>query len=858
MNKNRTNRIHSKRTACKISHKGKKAGAGPASIKMLAITVAGILLFYSCGPVNRFTRIKKIPREYSMNYCGGEAIKAPKTDINKEAWIVYSDREKNASYNTPGGRVKAKDVDYLDPFLVIGAKGGYLKLVKYTPGILRNGKLDYKKAEYYGWMPKSRLLLNCRSETDISSGRRNKSVIAFSDTLPLSGAEACIARDSVKLYKGVEAESMAGHAAPYSIVYRMKRDGREGKTLIAKKAQIKPEDVRQDILGWIDNSLLADIGQGLHVNMPGVALTGEVQAAQGKGGAVALTGGMWDKSRFLGGQYPAARYTPVASYSVRNGLTAYRMRLLMPVFDNSDNYIINVNGGHISYRQFRDIAESLGRINIIFVLEGKEHTIARFPQVVNAIQNMQPLFEQADGSHTYRFGCVMAIDDSNRQQLHPVTMPLAPDYSALVNFLAGKANNRDRLRPLRLARPWGGIYKAMDMLDKYSGESNLVVVIGEAGYAAEEVDPALADRLAANNCRLLGFQVYAGDDNASNNFVLDMETMIDSYANAMKKTKGDILVSPGQVRQAGSYTELGDTKNGYRLDFPDNSITQGAILFPQKGEYLPLDILTANLDTLVRQVKEDNAGVIRHMSRAFNSVGNNRTRFDRQFALYFGLDTLRTPSRELVSAFRNGFPAWSMPTGPVLLTDSLNGLVDYRLMLSGSEMEELKGFVEALSQREVDYITPAEASKPGKKEPCNCEEDLFDVMADSGGEASTHGNGSLTQPAGRYAGTSGVRKYLAGLYLNTVKYCRLCQQKGHILRSMTLAEAQRRITGCPTATPLLNQIRIRDLSDENAVSDKMLDELVQYFKGRRDGLDKAEKFESNGQTYYWVDRKLLP
>ena len=28
------------------------------------------LAFTACGPVNRFTRVKRIPREYAMNYCG--------------------------------------------------------------------------------------------------------------------------------------------------------------------------------------------------------------------------------------------------------------------------------------------------------------------------------------------------------------------------------------------------------------------------------------------------------------------------------------------------------------------------------------------------------------------------------------------------------------------------------------------------------------------------------------------------------------------------------------------------------------------------------------------------------------------
>ena len=75
---------------------------------------------------------------------------------------------------------------------------------------------------------------------------------------------------------------------------------------------------------------------------------------------------------------------------------------------------------------------------------------------------------------------------------------------------------------------------------------------------------------------------------------------------------------------------------------------------------------------------------------------------------------------------------------------------------------------------------------------------------------------------------------------------------------MTLAQAQYRITGSPTSNELLNAIRIKDLKNKKIVTDKMLEELIIYYKKMKKELDKAEQFESNGQLYYWVDRKLLP
>lgn len=109
---------------------------------MCCLIFSGCLL--SCGPVNLLTRVEKYPREYSFNYCGGN-IKAPKSALNDQAWIVYSDRDKSMSMFKPGGRLKCQDVGFLDPFLVIGKKGEYLELIKYQPDIIKDAQLINRK-----------------------------------------------------------------------------------------------------------------------------------------------------------------------------------------------------------------------------------------------------------------------------------------------------------------------------------------------------------------------------------------------------------------------------------------------------------------------------------------------------------------------------------------------------------------------------------------------------------------------------------------------------------------------------------------------------------------------------------------
>jgi len=833
------------------------------NITTLTLSLLGtIILLSSCGPVNRFTRVKRIPREHSFNYCGGD-IKAPKSDLNKEPWIVFSDREKNQTFNNAGGKVKSKDIDYLDPFLVIGEKGEYLKLIKYTPDILKNGKLEHNKAEYYGWIHKSKLLLNQQSVTDVASGKKNKMITVFGDSIPINEPVKFFTTDSIKLYKDLELKSQVGAILPFSIVYQLKKSDNDAMTLVARKPYINADDASGDILGWIDNSLIKDIGTGLHVNFSSIP-SDLKRFLISKNKEVLVTEDLTEASRLLSEQYQTIKYNPVSSYSTMNSLTAFKTRVVLPVFDYSNNFVFNVNGEQISHDKFKAITKELRKINISFVFEGKEQTISQFPQIVNALQNLQPMFEQVDDSYSFHFNCIMTFDETGKL-LRPFSTEFTSDYSQLVDFLSDKANSKDKLKPIKLSRTsWSGLRKAVDILDGHQQSANLIVLIGEKGFGNTGVDPSLATKILRNNCRIVGFQVYAEDGDEYNNFVLDIEEMINYYADGMINTKRNILVSPDQIKRSNYYKRVGNIKNSYRLDFPNNSITQGALFFPQKLETLPMEIISNNIDTLVQQIKQDNSNIIRYMSRAFRSVGNNRTRFDSLFVQNYGVNIDRIPNKKLVASFENEAPGWYIPSKVVLLDDIANKSLDYRLMLSEEEMKEMKQFITDLSKIEVDYIINTKKEDNWERKECNCpEDDLFlelekDNIVYVGDSIVSLDENMKETMGGAYINTKKIRDHLVKMHLNPIKYCKLCKENENNLKSMTLAEAQYRITGSPTSNELLNSIRIKDIKDKKKVTDKMLDDLVSYYKKMKKELDKSERFESNGEVYYWVDRRLLP
>lgn len=804
-----------------------------------------VILSTSCGPVHRLTRVRKIPREYSLNYCTGE-VRAPKTDLNREPWIVYSDREKNFTLINAGGKVKAEDADFLDPFLVIKKKGEYLRLIKYTPDILKNGRLDYKKAEYRGWMHKSRLLLNRQSVTDIASGRKIKTLTLVADTVPLADPDKYFVPDSIKTYGDPEFNRVTATVAHYSIVYRLKLSENGDRTLISRKAGIKPETVKNDVPGWMDNSLIRDAGTGLHVDLstvPGDSL----RFALKKERRISLSEDMAESVRLLSGRHKTLRYSPVSQYSTRGGLTVFGTRAVAPLFDYGNNYVFNVNGERITRKAFGNLSRELKKIRVSFVFEGREQTVERFPQIVNAIQSLQPLFER-DGTAEYRFNCVMAFDDERTDSL--TATATYSEFSDLLNYLSLKATLKDRLRPVELDGQWPGLNMAVDLLDGESGATGLIVLIGDRGYASDRVAPALVDKLRRSNCRICAFQIHAGNGDVYNNFVLSVENMIASYADDLLESRKNLFVSAGQIRHANRYRETDAGKNGFRLDFPENSITQGCLFFPQKHETLTLEYMADEIDTVVRQIKADNGDIIRRMDNAFHSSGNNRTLFDSLYVRNFGLSGIRTPAKTLLSMFGVTAPGWYLPGKAVVPTGGVNGRPDYYLLLSETEMKELKEFVESLAEIGVDLKYRAEAEKAGKK-ACNCPED------DPFAETETLKTSADTLPP-VYAGTKKVRRHLYRLYMRTIKYCRLCRERTGELKSLTLAQAHYRITGCPTSAGMLNRIALRDIKNKKRLPDVALDGLIGYFESKLPDLERAERFESGGEVYYWLDKKYLP
>lgn len=810
----------------------------------------------SCSSINRFTRVKKTPRENSANYCGKE-IKAKKSEINKEPWIVFSDRENNPTFTRPGGRIKAKEIHFLEPFLVIKTKNDFLHLIKYTPEIIKNGKLNYKEAEDYGWIHKSNLLLTHQATTDISNGKKIKILAAFSGTNAIQNPNSFFASDCIKLYDDPLMKNSVDTIAPHCILYRFKQSADKKQSLVGKVAYIDAENVSDKILGWIDNSLIQSIGTNLHIDLKSLSPDDSISFCLDKKNEIYFSKEMMASNHLLINKYNTLKYSPVMAYCTQDSSVNLRIRTAFPLFDYSDNYVFNVNGEPIFFNQFQEITQKSKRINVSFVFEGKDQTIQSFPKIINALQNLQPLFKSEklnEDGFTIQFNSVLTFNNSGK--FRKITHSnFSSEYSETLQFLSDKINEEGTLQSVPSSIAWSGLNKALDLIESQEEANNLIVLIGDIGTKKEEQNSDLINRLVKNNCRILGFQTHNGSGDFYNNFVLEMAHIINSYAQKSLTEKKNILVSPNQVKDNNYFIQSDDMQNSYKLDFPNNSITQGFLFFPQKGKSLPLSLLSENTDSILQQIKDDNTHVLEQINQAFLSSGRDRTKLDSLFVRNFNLETTQMIQKELPESFFKEIPAWSILSNTLTIDDSVNKSTKYHLLLSQKEMDELISFIADLSSIEIDYQYPSEKKKKEKKLENSCECPENDALT----KIEKEDENIISHPIPiKYVNTKKIRKHIYKVYRNSLSHCFFCKQKKENLDELNLAEIHYQITRFPSSNELLNSILLKEIRNKKEVSNLELEKLLAYLIEKKKALETAESFESNGETYYWIGQKQLP
>ncbi|WP_282036645.1 type VI secretion system protein TssR domain-containing protein [Saccharicrinis aurantiacus] len=789
------------------------------NIKIYIVCILGYLIT-SCGPINMFTRIRKVPVSYTYNYCV-DGLKAPKSILNKKEWIVYSDRDKNYTTVSAGGKLKIKDLEYLEPLLVIGKKRDYLSVIKYDPEIIDNGRLtNRKQVEYYGWIHKSKLLLNNQSITDLRTGLKNKSILSISNPHVVKNAELFFENDSVKSYMSPGLYNVSGFTKPNDIIYILKRATDKSKVLISRTPYILPDNIKENVLGWVSSDLIQGIGQQLFLDDNALKNEKDIHTS-------------------------SIVYKPIIS---RKDSAIFRTGSLFPIINRSDNCIFNVNGNIISYNEKAIIETELKRINVVFLIEPNKRTIEQLPALINSFQNMNPLF--ADKSFSYQFASVVTSYESDR--LCTTEVPFSSSFNEVIaNFV--KLTKDNSLKPVPSHKSWSGLETCLDLIAQEKTATNIIVTFGETGRPNTWDDSIIAAKASKYNCRFIAYQIYSGNENEYNNFVTQFTDLINHSSELLSKNKRELIVYSDQITKSNDF--VSSSKNTYHLDFPKRSMTQGGICFPEKGQIILLDQVTSFMDSILTEVKADNIGLIESIDKAFTTVGNSKDKYEKRFINNFSLSENYKIERNFKESFQNTYPYWYKSYSDTLCADSV---YQYKLLLSELEVDNLRSIYDGIADLNVDtkIIGKAKRTKGKGKAYCDCPGEYRDDFV------SLNDTSEVLRT--KYKSTRKTRKAFKMNLLEGLYNCPFCKTKpSEKPNKLTLAELHELIFHAPSYSNELQSVTVKSItrrkffSRKRLLSDEDFEALLEFYKEQKSTLDieinESISITSSGETYYWVD-----
>ena len=842
-----------------------KQHRGVATGKFLCLALLLVLLMSSCGPVNKLSRFKRTPREYALNYCFSD-VRAPKSRLSQETWIVFSDRENNATYQNPGGKIVLKQMSFMDAFFVIREKGDFLQLVKYDPQLVNENPRariirNRKQADYYGWVRKSNLLLTKQSSLDMATGFKNKAVAMVADSLAITQLELIFDTDSILTYKDDVMTIPHCKIPVHEILYILKTSVDGKKYLVSKKTQLNPLEAADETLGWISTSIAKEMGQRLFVDATSLqdALhTDEpVFLDQQCRDTLAIDEIETHETNLYVRNNPPFRFAPVRSYLSDSLYTSFNTVFPAPIIDKSRAHVLNLNGNKIMYPDFLNLEKNLRKLNLIFVFECRERVLQEYPNIMSVVQNLQSLLNIADDPYQYKFGSVLSYRENALTASHHLkSYELTSSYFDMLDFLTAEMDSVSLYYPITDQQAWLGVRKAVEMMEANPDETHLMIVVGESGFESEKADSVLVKRIAKANGRILGYQIFNETlSNYDNNFVLQIENMIDSYARYDMPLRRERLVFTNQFKPEVHYRE--SMRNVYELD-QEKVMTQGWVVFPAKSIEMQHDILALSIDTIFSEIRQDNEMVIENLYRAFDEFGDRFYRYAPSWAAYNEQDSLWLINRDLLRKMPRNLPAWYMQSIPLAVDNTDDTDLDYHLLLSESELKEIIGFLEDITRYEPDYKYKGKKKNVKK---CNCPDDYLTLEELQTNERvyDKYGN-----PA--YLNTRLIRYHVYATYLNHLKSSyKIRTTKRYKLKYYSLANAELEIVGNPAKDNILHGYKIRDLKRKKYMNDTELDLLILYFKQKRANLEnyimhKNEKnsFVSNGESFYWIQRDLLP
>jgi len=607
-------------------------------------------------------------------------------------WIVFSDRPDNFTSTKPYSSVASTSLKWLEPLMVLQERHGFLRVAKYDPQLLRGRTImDKKRVLEYGWIDKSRLLLSPLAFVNRQSGFPEKAITLVNGPLPLGDPKLFFDQsDSVIVYSSPFLTDPIAKVRLHELTYRYKVSADGKAVLIGSRQRVQPDSATRTIRGWLSSQLVQSWGDRRYLATKDFPL----YPSRSKGLFNAVEGEAYDP-------FIRKKDIPLIAFPVaEQHADSITLKASAPLYERSYNTLVTINGTNLSYQRYLDIHKNLAKINVIWVVDGGSAMKKYFAALNNMIQSLETDFHAPKLSYPVQYGAVVYRDSANCVQKGLSSMPaLTPDYRSLMAFLKSESvktsacSNQVAPAPL-----YDAVREAIALCKDRPGESNLIVIVGSVGDYSTNLRQ-LPQEIAGHNARILTLQMYSEYNEWFNNFVLNAKKMVsESAVFAAEDRKGYVVDAEGLNPKQWYNTSQLDSIS-YYLDFPNNSLVQGGVVFPTKGEVISKKQLTTAIRRFIDETQQDITKQISSLDSAFRRSGIAHENIQNDFfARYGGADDAALGDAMPHNEFRYGLTVNRPLDTP---QDSLQHLV----LLSRLEYEDLMGLLESLAALEGDVYS---------------------------------------------------------------------------------------------------------------------------------------------------------
>ncbi|WP_412466907.1 type VI secretion system protein TssR domain-containing protein [Pedobacter sp. KLB.chiD] len=771
----------------------------------LTILLLGISFAYAQSPASFGKKVKYMPKSYEKP---AETINInDNTGRSSLPWIVFSDREDNYTTTAPGGSLIMKKISFMEPFYVSKEENGYLKLIKYKPGMIRGRKInDKKSAISYGWIAKSKLLLWQRAFSNQKTGYAEKAIGIVNGKNALTEPKFYFdTTDSILVYNTPELKDRRAKVRLHEIAYIYKKSEDGKKYLIGSEDQLVADSALKSIYGWVSAETVHHWGDRLYITS---AKPGDYDKDDST--AMAIKNGINNGTAFvidplLPRENLILRSVPVVS----NDEGSKTVGIATDVYNKKDNKLLTINGSSLSYQDYLNLRKNKTKVNVVFVVDGGSSMTKYLSGMTNTIGSFESIMGDFGKGTKVSYGGVVYRGETGCGQQGIFVSPVQDDYRKLMTFLSNQAKNTMRCNGEITESPvFSGLKEGIKLFKAKKNETNLIILVGSTGntggtnnYLINE----LSEQVALADARILALQVYSDFNQSFNDFVIQSRKLVSESAIRAAEYRKNTMVKGEGLKSFQPYNTSLQDSISYYLDYPKNSLIQGGVVFPTKGSVNSNQSMTIALRRFVKETNMDIYNQISSLDSAFRLTGISRKNLSAD------VEALLPQPVGMEVADRMPHNAFKYYTTANISADVVKNnpsTLQYAIVLNNMEYKQII--------------------------------DVFTMMLGQNLQADQ----------------SSFRSKLVKNYVRMPKQLLGMKISSGDIKAMTLTDYIKLVTGLPINNDFLSKYKVSDLKstsrmplDQFETYIKLLDQSVQQIKR---ATQIEQQFISNGKIYYYI------